>query len=474
VEVFEKRCAALEGGSAAVACASGQSALFQTIVMLANSGDNIISSINLYGGSYSLFKTLLPRLGITVRWAPTESPEEIASLIDERTKMVYVETIGNPRCSVPDLRGISDVAHAQGVPFVVDNTFGACGAFCRVLDHGADLVVHSATKWMGGHGTTVGGVVIDGGRFDWGASASKYPHLTDPDGPMGFSYWKEFGPIAFAFALRINVVMEVGSVLNPFAAQQLLIGLETLSLRCDRIASNTLAVARFLDAHDRVSWVNYPGLENDTYHAFGRKYLTGGYGGVLAFGIRGGSEASNTVINSIKLVSHMTNVGDSKTMATHPWSSTHVIMSEDERLRAGVTPDLIRFSVGTEDVQDLIEDLAQALAQIPQNLLEKAEATNGIKSEPKVNGSVNGKENGYTNGHTNGSMNGHSNGHINGEINDYTNGHTNGDTNGYANGHINGHKNGCTNGYNGDIANGSHGVDVNGGNRNFVEAGTST
>lgn len=257
--MFEKRTAALEGGSAAVACASGQSAVFQTILNLASTGDNIVSSINLYGGSFSLFKTLLPRLGITVKWAPSEKPEEFASLIDEKTKMVFVETIGNPRCSVPDLRGIADVAQAHGVPFVVDNTFGGCGYFCRAIDHGADIVVHSATKWIGGHGTTVGGVIIDAGTFDWGKASARFPHLTEETGPMKFSYWNAFGNTAFAMALRINVVMEVGSIMNPFAAQQLLLGVETLSLRCERIGSNTLAVAQYLDAHPRISWVNYPG-----------------------------------------------------------------------------------------------------------------------------------------------------------------------------------------------------------------------
>jgi O-acetylhomoserine/O-acetylserine sulfhydrylase len=247
-----------------VATASGQSAVFQTILALAGSGDNIISSVNLYGGSYSLFKTLLPRLGIEVRWASSDKPEEIAGYIDEKTKMVFVETIGNPRCSVPDLRGIANVAHLQGVPFVVDNTFGACGAFCRSIDHGADIVVHSATKWIGGHGTTVGGVIIDSGRFDWGQSPARFPHLIEESGPLNFSYWKAFGNCAFAVALRINVVMEVGSVLGPFAAQQLLLGLETLSLRCERIGSNALKVARFLESDSRVSWVNYPGKRSTT------------------------------------------------------------------------------------------------------------------------------------------------------------------------------------------------------------------
>ncbi|KAM5478034.1 Homocysteine/cysteine synthase [Microsporum canis] len=353
VEVFERRAAALEGGSAAVATASGQSAVFQTILNLAGSGDNIISSVNLYGGSYSMFKTLLPRLGIEVRWATSEKPEEITGLIDEKTKMVFVETIGNPRCSVPDLRRISDIAHLQGVPLVVDNTFGACGAFCQVIDHGADIVVHSATKWMGGHGTTVGGVIIDSGRFNWGQSATLFPHLAEKSGPLNFAYYEAFGNCAFAVALRINVVMEVGSVLGPFAAQQLLLGLETLSLRCERIGSNTLKIARFLESDPRIGWVNYPGLERNEYHELAKKYLTGGFGGVLSFGVKGGTRATEILID---------HVDDSKTMMTHPWGSTHVIMSEKDRVGAGITEDLLRLSVGTEDVEDLIHDFDQALA----------------------------------------------------------------------------------------------------------------
>lgn len=260
VEVLEKRVAALEGGSAAVACASGQSAVFQAILCLTHTGDNIVASTNLYGGSYSLFKTLLPRMGISVRWVGTDDPAVYGSLIDERTKLVFVETVGNPRISVPDLRSIADIAHAHNVPLVVDNTFGAGGYWCPVIEHGADIVVHSATKWLGGHGTTVGGIVVDSGNFDWSKSGDKFRHLNKSgDGPMDFSYASAFGNVAFALALRIEVVMEVGSVLNPFAAQQILLGLETLSLRCDRIASNTLHVAEFLDQHARIAWVSYPG-----------------------------------------------------------------------------------------------------------------------------------------------------------------------------------------------------------------------
>ncbi|KAE8313516.1 homocysteine synthase [Aspergillus transmontanensis] len=328
VEVLEKRVAALEGGTAAVACASGQSAVFQAILCLVHTGQNIVASTNLYGGSYSLFKSILPRLGISVKWVRDDDPESYHQLIDDNTRLVFVETVGNPRISVPDLRAIADIAHTHSLPFVVDNTFGAGGYWCPVIEHGVDIVVHSATKWLGGHGTTVGGIIVDSGKFDWASTGDKFPHLTrKSEGPMEFSYANNFGNIAFAIALRIEVVMEVGSVMNPFAAQQILLGIETLSLRCDRIAANALRAAEFLEKHPRVQWVSYPGLSRD-------------------------------------------NVGDCKTMATHPWSSTHSIMSEQDRMDAGITEDLIRLSVGTEDIIDIIEDLSRACAAIPEHCLQ--------------------------------------------------------------------------------------------------------
>ncbi|KIL89338.1 o-acetylhomoserine -lyase [Fusarium avenaceum] len=374
VAVFEKRSAALEGGTAAVATASGQAAIFNTIICLAGAGDNIVASINLYGGTYSLFKTLLPRLGITVRWASREVPQEFAKHIDDKTKLLFVETIGNPRCSVPDLQGLGDLAHEHRLPFVVDNTFGACGTWCRPIDFGADIIVHSATKWMGGHGTVVGGVIVDCGTFNWGEAVDRFPKMLQKDGPMSFSYWKAFGNIAFAMSLRLDILMEVGSILNPASAQQLLIGMETLSLRCERHATNTMAVARYLESHPRVAWVNYPGLENNQYHANAKKYLRKGFGGVLSFGPKGGDVASKMLLNFVKIISHQTNVGDSKTLATHPWNSTHVIMSEKDRREAGITP------ARTEDVNDIIGDLDQALAKLPADLV----AEHDQKLEVKV------------------------------------------------------------------------------------------
>lgn len=309
VEVLEKRVAALEGGTAAVACASGQSAVFQTIICLAHAGDNIVASTNLYGGSYSLFKTLLPRLGITVRWVhDVDDLESYRRSFDERTKAVFVETIGNPRISIPDVQALADIAHAAHVPFVVDNTFGAGGYWCPVIEHGADIVVHSATKWLGGHGTTLGGVIVDSGRFDWLGASDKFPHLTqtNAENPMEFSFARNFGNVAFAIALRVEIVMEIGAVLNPFAAQQILLGMETLSLRCDRIAANALQAAEFLAQNPRTQWISYPGLPTDKYHERGKKYLRRGFGGVLSFGVKGGNAASEAFVDALRLISNMT------------------------------------------------------------------------------------------------------------------------------------------------------------------------
>ncbi|KAL5041784.1 hypothetical protein BDW71DRAFT_217426 [Aspergillus fruticulosus] len=379
VEVLEKRVAALEGGSAAVACASGQAAVFQTVLSLAHTGDNVVSSTNVYGGTYSLFKSVLPRIGITVKWIHDDDPDSYRRLIDDRTKLIFVETVGNPRVSIPDITAIANIAHEHGLPLVVDNTFGAGGFWCPVIEHGVDIVIHSATKWLGGHGTTVGGVIVDSGRFDWTAS-DRFPHLTKKsDGPMDFSYASAFGNCAFALALRIEVIMEVGGVMNPFAAHQILLGIETLSLRCERIASNALQIAQFLSDHPLVNWVSYPGLPGDKYHARAIKYLRRGFGGVLAFGVKGGNVGSCAFVDALKLVSYMTNVGDCKTMATHPWSSTHSIMSEQDRLDAGVTEDLIRLSVGTEAIEDIIDDLSGAFNAIPPDTLSTMDGTvNGV------------------------------------------------------------------------------------------------
>ncbi|KAH3012536.1 hypothetical protein KXV73_005704 [Aspergillus fumigatus] len=336
VDVFEKRIAALEGGVAAVAASSGQAAQFMAIAALAHAGDNIVATSNLYGGTYNQLKVFLPRLGITTKFVQGDRPEDIAAAIDDRTKAVYVETIGNPRYNVPDFEAIAKVAHEKGVPFVVDNTFGAGGYFFRPIDHGADIVVHSATKWIGGHGTTIGGVVVDSGKFDWGLPRIEF------------------------IRVRVEILRDLGSTLNPFAAQQLLLGLETLSLRAERHASNAIALATWLQKNEHVSWVSYPGLESHPSHEIAKRYLKRGFGGVLSFGVKGGAAAGAQVVDNFKLISNLANVGDSKTLAIHPWSTTHEQLTEQERLDSGVTEDAIRISVGTEHIDDIIADFEQS------------------------------------------------------------------------------------------------------------------
>ena len=323
VDVFEKRIAALEGGVAALAASSGQSAQFMAIAALAQAGDNIISTSNLYGGTYNQFKVFMPRLGIKTKFVTSEDPQEFKKLIDENTKAIYVETIGNPRYNVPDLEAIAKVAHDGGVPLMVDNTFGAGGFYCRPIDHGADIVVHSATKWIGGHGTTIGGIVVDAGKFDWGTPAARkrFPQMSEPsDGYHGLKFWDTFGAITFIIRLRVEILRDLGSAMNPFAAQQLLLGIETLSLRCEKHAENALKLAQWLDRNPNVAWVSYPGLEKHQSHQLAKKYLPKGFGGVLSFGVKGGGAAGSQVVDNFKLISNLANVGDAKTLAIHPWT----------------------------------------------------------------------------------------------------------------------------------------------------------
>ncbi|KAF2672485.1 O-acetylhomoserine sulfhydrylase [Microthyrium microscopicum] len=363
VDVFEKRIAALEGGVAAVAAASGQAAQFMAITALAHAGDNIVSTSNLYGGTYNQFKVLFPRLGIKTKFVKGDDPKDIAAAIDEKTKAVYIESIGNPRYNVPDIEGIAKVAHDAGVPLVVDNTFGAGGYFIRPIEHGADIVVHSATKWIGGHGTTIGGVVVDSGKFDWGKNATRFPQFVEPaPGYHGLKFWETFGPITFAIRVRVEILRDLGSCLSPFAAQQLIIGIETLSLRCERHAQNAQALAEWLESNPNVSWVSYPGLKSHASHEQASKYLKRGYGGVLSFGIEGGGEAGSKVVDGFKLISNLANVGDSKTLAIHPWTTTHEQLNDEEKVASGVTEDLIRVSVGTEHLDDIKADFEQSFA----------------------------------------------------------------------------------------------------------------
>ncbi len=366
-DVFEKRVAALEGGLAAVATASGQAAQFLALQTLAHAGDNIVSTSFLYGGTYNQFKVAFPRLGIDVRFADGDDADSIESLIDDKTKAIYVETIGNPRFNVPDFEAIAAVAKKHGVAFVVDNTFGAGGYLFQPLKHGADIVVESATKWIGGHGTTIGGVIVDGGTGPW--DNGRYPEFTSPsEGYHGLNFWETFGPdgvlganVTFAIKARVEALRDFGASQNPFGSFLLLQGLETLSLRVDRAVSNALELAQWLQERPEVAWVSYPGLEDHPFHERATKYLKRGFGAVLAFGVHGGADAGKQLVNNVELASHLANVGDAKTLVIHPSSTTHQQLAAEDQVRAGVSPDLIRVSVGIEHIEDIKADFAQAL-----------------------------------------------------------------------------------------------------------------
>lgn len=368
-DVFEQRIAALEGGVMAVATASGQAAQLLAITNLANGGDNIVSTSLLYGGTYNQFKVTFPRFGIETQFVDGDAPDDFASLIDDNTKALYVETIGNPKFNVPDFAALADVAHSHGIPLVVDNTFGCGGYLCAPIKHGADVIVHSATKWIGGHGTSIGGVVVDSGGFDWGNG--KFPMFTEPsEGYHGMKFWEVFGTdgpfgnIAFAIRARVEGLRDLGPCMSPFNSFLFLQGLETLSLRVDRHCQNALELAGWLQEHESTAWVSYPGLEDHPYHEAAKKYLTNGFGGVLAFGIRGGKEAGAKFIDSVKLASHLANVGDAKTLVIHPATTTHQQLGEEEQAQAGVAPDMVRVSVGIEHIDDIKADLDQAFAAV--------------------------------------------------------------------------------------------------------------
>ncbi len=365
-DVFEKRIAALEGGVAAVATSSGQSAQLLALTTLAQAGDNIVSSSHLYGGTYNQFKVALPRLGIDVRIVDGDDPDALAAAIDARTKALYVESIGNPSYSIPDFEALAAVAHDAGIPLVVDNTFGAAGYLIRPIEYGADIVVASATKWIGGHGTSIGGVIVDSGNFDW--RNGKFPLFTDPaPGYHGLVFTDAFGPdspfgnIAFAIRVRVEGLRDLGAAPSPFNSFLFLQGLETLSLRVQRHVDNALELAHWLERHPRVAWVLYPGLPSHPSHDRARRYLRNGFGAVLSFGVKGGYEAGRTLIDSLRLASHLANVGDAKTLVIHPASTTHQQLSPEEQAAAGVTPDLIRVAVGIEHIEDIKEDFDQAL-----------------------------------------------------------------------------------------------------------------
>jgi len=367
-DVFEKRIAALEGGVAALATASGHAAQFLAITNIAQAGDNIVSTSRLYGGSFNQFKVTLPRLGIGVKLVDSVEAADLAKAIDAKTKALYVETIGNPGYDIPDLPGIAKAAHAAGIPLIVDNTFAAAGYLCRPIDHGADIVVESATKWIGGHGTSIGGVVVDSGKFDWAASG-RFPLFTDPSpGYHGLVFNDVFGPkgpfgnIQFIIRARVEGLRDQGQALSPFNAFLFLQGLETLSLRMQRHCDNTLALAKWLTGHAQVSWVSYPGLESHPHHQRARQLLRNGFGAVLSFGIKGGLEAGKKFIGAVKLASHLANVGDAKTLVIHPASTTHSQLSAAEQKSAGVSPEGIRVAVGLEHIDDIREDFEEAFA----------------------------------------------------------------------------------------------------------------
>jgi O-acetylhomoserine (thiol)-lyase len=366
-DVFEQRMAALEGGVAALATSSGQAAQFLALQTIAKAGDNIVSSSYLYGGTYNQFKVSFPRLGIDVRFAEGDDPSSIESLIDDNTKAIYLESIGNPKYSVPDYDAISNIAKKHGVPVVVDNTFGMAGYINKPFDFGVDIVVHSATKWIGGHGNTIGGVIVDAGTFPW--DNGRFPEFTSPSpGYHGLNFWETFGPdgvvganVAFIIRARVEGLRDFGPAQHPFGSFLLLQGLETLSLRAQRHVDNAMELAKWLQDQSNVDWVSYPGLPDHPSHETASKYLTNGFGGVLSFGIAGGMEAGKTFINSVQLASHLANVGDAKTLVIHPNSTTHAQLSDEEKLASGVTDDLVRISVGLENIDDIKADIGQAL-----------------------------------------------------------------------------------------------------------------
>jgi O-acetylhomoserine (thiol)-lyase len=368
-DAFEKRIAALEGGVAAVATASGQSAQFIALNNILEAGDNFVSSSNLYGGTYNQFKVAFKRLGIEVRFANGETASDYERLIDENTKAIYCETISNPRFNVPDFEALAAVAKDHDLPLIVDNTFGAGGYLCRPLEHGASVVVESATKWIGGHGTSVGGVIVDGGTYNWGNG--KFKQFTEPsEGYQGLVFWDVFGTdgpfgnIAFAIRARVEGLRDFGPALSPFNAFLLLQGLETLSLRVQRTVDNALELARWLDEHDQVEQVWYAGLESHPAHAHAKKYLNHGFGGVLSFTIKGDKENATKLVDSLNLVSHLANVGDAKTLIIQPAATTHQQLSEEAQLGAGVLPNQLRVSVGIEHIEDIKADFEQAFAKV--------------------------------------------------------------------------------------------------------------
>jgi O-acetylhomoserine (thiol)-lyase len=370
-DVLEKRLAALEGGVAAVATSSGQAAQFLALNNILQAGENFVSTTFLYGGTYNQFKVAFKRLGIEARFAKGHNPEAFEALIDSKTKAIYLETIGNPEFNIPDFDAIAALAKKYDLPLVVDNTFGAGGYLFRPIEHGAAIVTASATKWIGGHGTSIGGIIIDSGNFNWGNG--KFPQFSEPsEGYHGLNFWQVFGEnnplglpnIAFAIRARVEGLRDFGPAISPFNSFQLLQGIETLSLRVQRTVDNALEIAKWLESHPKVQKVNYPGLASSPYHELAKKYLRNGFGGVLSFEIKGDKTQTSSVINNLKLISHLANVGDAKTLIIQPSATTHQQLSDEEQKAAGVTPNLLRLSLGIEHIDDIKADIQQAFDQI--------------------------------------------------------------------------------------------------------------
>lgn len=366
-DVFEKRIAALEGGVAALATSSGQAAQFLALNNILQAGDNFVSTSYLYGGTYNQFRVAFKRLGIEARIAQGDRAEELEKHIDQNTKAIYIETIGNPEFNIPDFEKVAKLAKKHDLPLVVDNTFGAGGYLFKPFQHGANVVVHSATKWIGGHGTAIGGVIVDGGNYNWGNG--KFPQFSEPaEGYHGLNFWETFGfdnplglpNIAFAIRARVEGLRDFGASISPFNSFLLLQGLETLSLRVQRTVDNALALAKWLEKNPFVEKVNYPGLETNPYHGLAKKYLRNGFGGVLSFKVKGNPAYASRIIENLKLASHLANVGDAKTLIIEPAKTTHQQLSEEDQLEAGVVPGLLRVSVGIEHIDDLLEDFRQA------------------------------------------------------------------------------------------------------------------
>ncbi|OPY68810.1 MAG: Methionine gamma-lyase [Syntrophorhabdaceae bacterium PtaU1.Bin034] len=363
-DVFEQRMAAIEGGTGALAVASGQAAESLALINITQVGDEIVSANNLYGGTYQLFHYTFPKLGRTVKFVDSTKPDEFKKAITDKTKAIYAETVGNPKLDVPDFEALAKIAHDAGVPLVVDNTVGV--GLVRPLEYGADILATSATKFIGGHGTSIGGVIVDGGTFNWGNG--KFPEFTEPDPSYhGLKFWDVFGNfpglgnVAFILKARVQLLRDLGPALSPFNAFLFLQGLETLPLRQRKHSENALAVAKFLKSHPLVTWVNYPGLEDNPNYGIASKYLKNGFGAVVGFGIKGGLEAGKKFINSVELLSHLANIGDAKSLVIHPASTTHQQLTRAEQEETGVTEDYVRLSIGIEDVEDIKEDIDQAL-----------------------------------------------------------------------------------------------------------------